>query len=361
MKSLTPEEYAILKDLFEKQNSKLRMNVEEIWDRVKKMDNEMDALLKSRYPGYENAIMLLIQFRNFFARYSGMDEIGLPQEVKKLLERMTKEKHLAVYIEGGKVRLFPYVSEVLNDLYGKTKKIKCYHTVTELLQEFVAGKVLAVLGIHNKPGIAIQAHLREELKRLPEFAKDTADTCLLPKCRDLYPPLGLVRMRQAIEEMEHAALKPGQSIKSLKPSTGAQDLTTKMYPLDEEVNVTIIDDTPSEIQGMLAVLQQWPNIVVKVVSQTDAQMPNISVERTHIILLDEQMPGINGTGMAQEFMAQGFKGIIASTSSHIEPDYTKFHFKLKGKMDKDEQAVIEFKKFFNLLLMKYLRLQEKSS
>jgi len=354
MKSLTPEEYAILKDLFEKQNPKLCRDLGEIWSRVQKIDNEIDALLKAKHPGYENAIMVLVQFRNFLARYSGKNEIGMPYEVRKSLEQLAEEKHVAVYIEGGRQYLFPFVSETLNSLYGKTKKMKCYYMATELLQEFVAGKVLAVLGIHNKPGMAIQTYLRIELRRMPGLGKNMADTCFLPKCKDLYPPLDIIRMQQAIKELERSSLKLDQDAKSLKPSTSTHHrLATDPFPSEKEVNIIIIDDTPSEIQGMMAVLQQWPEIIVQFIPQSDAQIPNISIERTHIILLDEQMPGITGTLMAQELKSRGFKGIIASTDSHVEPDYTKFHFNLKSRMDKDEQAVIEFKKFINILLMKH--------
>ena len=128
-------------------------------------------------------------------------------------------------------------------------------------------------------------------------------------------------------------------------------------PLVAPVEVVIIDDSVSEIEGIQAVLERWPEVRLTtfLIQRRVATLP-VAPPTTQVVLLDhiihpEDIRLPNGYHMAQALEQSGCKAVIGSISrARNQPAYAKRQFRWKLEVLSDDQSAREFVQFMNALI-----------
>lgn len=133
------------------------------------------------------------------------------------------------------------------------------------------------------------------------------------------------------------------------------DLTRMMHIPKNKVRIVVVDDSFDELEFMAGVLENWLNIECLGIYQKEGMEVADVVSQipfaAEVVLLDEGMQGFCGSDVAISLQESGFKGVIASTTGGHKPDYTKWHYGLKGAFGRNPCLAIEkFILFVNSLL-----------
>tara|TARA_Y100000310_G_C20691745_1_gene822735 strand:- start:1399 stop:2463 length:1065 start_codon:yes stop_codon:yes gene_type:complete len=344
------DDFEIMKQVFEENNPELAENEEAIRGHIVELDEDIQKHLDEKPDGFDSAVTILWQGRNFFARYLGDEETSLPEmeQVTDELPNPIEQKHVAVFAGGGDGPFRRSVRQVLG-MYDETLRIEFYHTIQDVLEALESGAICGVVAIHMSAEARIESHLRHDLKNMPGWNYDKAEKVVFPPCIDFPPPMELPLVLTTILEMQKGEYQV-QPEGKFNLNSELSSLIAHMHTPKRNVVIALIDDRPQEIEGMTQILEAWPRIECIPIIQ--------KAERSHevdapidIWLLDEDMPHKKGSDIARELQASGFSGLLVSATAGSKPDFANLHFGNKNSIRKDRSVAEEFIRFINQLLM----------
>lgn len=348
--SMTAEEFQMLKKSFEGNNPQLASNLQAMREKIVEFDRDVAQLLRDRPEGFEPAIAILLQGRNFLARYIGEAEVPFPGIEEKVLESEPdpiREKHVALFVRSVDYFL-KTVRHVLNTLDLDKQAYREYIGTNDLLNAILSGQVGGIISLNMRREESIESHLRHDLKNMPDFDYRSAQKYALPPCVDIYPPHPLGVILKTIHEFREGTYQPPEQ-ESFSLDQFLPYLVPHLYVPQRKVTVKVVDDEEWAMEGMVGILKVWPNL--RVIPEVYWGGGVFVFDDDDIVLLDEAMGKITGTQVAKELQKDPeFRGLIASTTSGEKPAYTRWHFQAKGRITKNKQAAQEFVRFMNSLL-----------
>lgn len=354
----TKEEFETMKRFFEEHSPVVSKDPVRMRAEIAELDHAMEDQDRAVAEGREElrdvlpALNILAQGRNFLARYVGDPEIQVttPEEASKVLPAALELKHVALYIpEGDSLR------RATQQVLGTTRPdLRCtyYKEMSALLDDLLKGEICGAIGLFLQPeghpgrlgGIA-----RHDLKNRPTWTREQAQRCALPPFVSFGPGFLLADLLATAVRMQAGECQPPKA-EDAEFDLGQHltQLSAHMFVPPRPIEVMIVDDEEEIVQGMKVVLDAWLNISVSY------RMPYSEPERKRpapdVLLLDESMDQITGTEVANDFMARGYTGIIASITGGQKPEYTPWHFQGKVQVAESWTSALEFVHFMNSLL-----------
>jgi hypothetical protein len=353
----TDDDFGLLKRTFEGGNPALANNLGEIRKTIAEFDSDMQQLMADKPDYWQTAITILWQGRNFLALYAGEQPISLPfeqQEVESVTNQYPSAlsaKHVAVYAAS---KVFAPAAKQALSLYTPLR-FCMYTSSKELIEAILAGEVCGVVALQvgQLEASSIEATIRHDLKNLPGWDYGKAKTLLLPYCVNLSVNSSsvLVEAWQIIVMMQEGRYRPPAKSEEYSLDEELRTLLSHMQQPSRSILVTVIDDTPEEVAGIVAILNKWPNLNVQIVYHQHG-MPSVTAN-TSILLLDENLAdSLTGEQVVKHLRGNGFDGLIASTSGGGKPAHAQWHFGRKAEVTKDSSAALQFVCFINALLQK---------
>lgn len=343
----TDEEFAMMKKVFETNRSELANNPEEIGKEMRHLEQMMHDTAQRKEKDYEIAIQILLQGRNFLARYIEEPEISYPINQVDQLSPLEK-KHVALYIAGGESPFFKAVIQA-TEMFKEVLRFRSYIKIPDLLEAILANEVCGIVAFHLEKTSFIEGSLRHDLKNRDGFDYNMAQAYPLPPCVDFHPPHPLMKAITEIIRLQNGIYQPASEENFYLPDA-LPHLLPHMHIPETSTKITIIDDNERAITGMEEILGSWPNILSVTIIQNNSAIPKLPPD-TKIVLLDENLGKlITGTQVAKDLIQKGFTGIIASTSGGKRPKFAKWHFGAKEEIVKQYQMAWEFVYFINSLL-----------
>jgi DNA-binding NarL/FixJ family response regulator len=87
-------------------------------------------------------------------------------------------------------------------------------------------------------------------------------------------------------------------------------------------SIVVVDDEPSFLDVALSVLSQHPGVtVVGTATSGEQALELYSTLRPEVVIMDVQMPGMNGFEAARRLRRQGAGVRVLIVSAHDEPQY----------------------------------------
>lgn len=350
----TDQEFAELKQLFEKNNPALAQDPQGIRAKIGEIDQQIAKLQHEHPEGCGFAVCILAQGRNFFARYLGEPEIATPMlKGASLAPAAIESKHVAIFIPEGDT-LRRAIEQVLQTTRPDLR-FKCYEKMGELLDALQKGEVCGAIGLFLQPDghpSRLEGVIRHDLKNKTGWDIVKVQHFALPPCASFGPPHLLTNLLEAALQMqkgEYQAPKPKDE--NFVLSDHLSRLSAHMFVPPRQIRVAVVDDEEAAVWGLKIILRSWLNLDLQVYSP--GTQDTLEAEQgPDILLLDEVMSPISGTEFARLFMDQGYRGIIASISGGAKPGYTQLHFPHKLAVSKSYAAALEFVNFMNSLLGK---------
>ncbi len=347
---LSDEEFQAIKEAFDRKDPSAR-TTEWIRAEIANLDREIERILPERQETWREAILILLQGRNFLARYIGEQERLIPEEC---YEGGEQEAPAPDPIEGKHVALYspmPRVVAALVQSLGVSNnpapRYRGYERISNLLQAIFSGQVCGVIALHGRESHSALGTLRHDMKNLRGQDYAAAQRYLFPPCIDLAAPHNLIEIIHLIWELQNGTYQAETrhfDLAGALPILGVHMLLPKRNLL-----VAIVDDEPTMMDGMKRILDVWPGVSVEAVLQ-EKGMPVIPLH-ANVILLDEMMAeGMTGTTVYEWLESRRFQGIIASTTGGSRPPYVRHHFQQKGIVATNRQAAEAFVRFMNGLL-----------
>ena len=266
------------------------------------------------------------------------------------------KKVIAVKIEGKTT--FLAMKKVL-DLIPFEAEAEVYEDYKQLIQDIIDEKIIGVIGVgmdfHVKEG-RTEGVIRHDLKYFPGFDYDRANAYPLPPIVDKGIPILLADIIKTAEKMYAGILEKEEEVAEEFDFEAALPELVGLMKAPRGPNlVAIVDDKPQEVEGLLKMLEVWPelNVVpfVGPTTRTAEDMAKILYDiNPTIILLDEDIDQVKGTEIALNLNNVGYQGIVATITGGEKPDYANYHFALKAQVMKKKKAALEFVDFINKLL-----------
>jgi hypothetical protein len=348
VKTFSKEEFAVLKATFEENNPKLANSPDAIRQEIKDLEIQMADLLRDKPEGFEPAIRVLWQGRNFLALYIGNAEKDLPamEEQEEAVDPL-EGKHVAVFSSGKTV--LAAIAKVLATC--STLRFERYSNISSLLTAILQGRVCGVVALHGERARtgAMEQYLRHDLKSLPGWDYKGSQDAVLPHCVDFFVPYMLGEVLTVMAQLQGGTYRPVRASEDFSLAQELPSLLGHMACPLRDLVVLVVDDMPEEVQGMMQILRAWPKVSAQFLAHVSG-MPKVP-EKTDLLLLDEGLKEeLTGTVVAAALKRQCFAGVIVSTTAGEKPAFTPWHFGLKGQIAKDQSAALAFVQFMNLLI-----------
>lgn len=342
-KRMSEKDFEAMERIFIEQNPELAENATKIRDEIDSFDKDIKALMESKEEGFEAAVLILCQGRNFFARYIGDEEMEIPEFKKEEEVNPLLEKHVAIYIDskdGVLQKCFQKVLGMSSDL-----RIEFYDSVKGVIESLLTGKLCGIIGIQMNKEANIERYVRHDLKNREGWGYEKAEAMVLPPCVDLIPPHQLTEILGAIHQMQEGKYFQEEDFYF---EDELSDLIGQMQIPNREIQIVIVDDRPEEVQGMTTLLNVWPKVKCEVVIQNQPNLPTLSPS---IWLLDEDMPAPARKGSEYAKELEATEALLASTTGGSKPDFTNYHFGGKVGIRKNRSDALGFIKFINKILI----------
>lgn len=94
----------------------------------------------------------------------------------------------------------------------------------------------------------------------------------------------------------------------------------------------VADDDP-DIRMMLRIVLTEPGILVREAVDGDEALALARVWEPHLSVLDHRMPGLTGTEVAAQLLADGHTGRLAVFSAHLDHELAMRVAELDGEVD----------------------------
>lgn len=347
---LSDEEFQAMKQFFDHKPEHER-SPEAVREQLAVFDRDMQNILQEREPQWQIAICILIQGRNFLARYIGEKEMAVPVECydNDLDEQPAADpiatKHIAVYTP------LDYVGQAACLAIGAalTPSIafELYRKPADLLQAVLDGNVCGIVALHGSNGGSVLGTLRHDFKNLRGRTYEEAQRYLFPPCADFSAAqfkIGeLVRIVGEMSKGAYQADAEQFDLASALPTLGVH-----MLMPSRDLDVAIVDDEPDMAEGMRRILEAWPR-VTPIFVHAHGAMPSVPPS-ADIVLLDEAMPAVSGEDVYAALRSRGFEGIVASISGGERPAWCRHHFQQKDLVKTSPDAAKAFVHFMNGLI-----------
>ncbi len=195
--------------------------------------------------------------------------------------------------------------------------------------------------------------LRQDLKSQSGWDYKKVQKYALPPIVNLCQPLFITEIIQAINNLSwqknQTLPKTGEFfLKKAMPS-----LRDRMYMPEEEVWVAIVSDKPAEITGIKKILENWPNVNYGYFMESKMKyvIDEIILLKAKVILFD----GGIWTKLYEEeilnlLQEKRFDGIFATINDGEHPEWSKWHFESKHKIEDNLSVSKKFVSFINNLL-----------
>ena len=343
------QEFAYIRDVFVMNNPELANNPEKIVAKIIEFDHDIDQILPKKIE-QAIAIHILLQGRNMLARHIDSEErfieldFNRPEEDFSIYDP-SQDKYLGLYIAGNDNEMV--VAAIKQTIPFEEKEYKIFHQLTELIGEILAGKLAGIIELDIKGERNIESSIRHELKNRDGWNYRKAERLILPPCANfafdkVFWLDAMLMLKGEYNQDKKDKFDLGNSFRSLLPF---------IYTPKEIVNVLLVDDHLSQVEGMINILENWPNVLLKIEIKEDVIVPVIG-DDIQIALLDNDMGNLSGEEVARQWRLLGYKGIIASTSGGGKVSYTPWHFQAKSIVATHQGAARNFCKFFSTLLKK---------
>lgn len=348
---LTDEAFEMMKGVFERNNPELAADRTKMGEKLTELHVEIEKLTDERPEEWEAAVKILLQGRNFFARYLGEAEmeINFAEPVPEVPE--IERKHVAVYVAGGGGDMNPLylaVRKVLG-LFKDALRHECYDSMEELIVALQRGEVCGIVALQLDCSASILSHIRHDLKNRPGWNYDRAQSFVLPPSADFSPLHDLIKVVETIKAMQDGKSRVSDPEGPLDPENLAA-LVSHMRVPSRQMAVSIVDDEAGMITGLVKVLEAWPNLKVRAHIH-QGELPSDLDAQSDLLLLDEAMSRLTGTQFYKHLRDMGgFKGIAASISGGEKPGFTQWHFGGKALVDKHAKFARDFVEFMNRLI-----------
>ena len=309
-------------------------------------DEEADPIAKNIYA----------QGRNFMATVLGEELIPEPkieietEDREEIIE--IPEQTVAVKVDG---EIYMRAMQKAITAVRPELKIEVYHEYKPLIQDILAGKIAAIIGIGMfEEEVRTEGIIRHDLKYFPGFDFKKAEKFPLPPIAHQYQPVLLKDIVEMAEIIIKGKFVPKEDTEEYDFENTLPLLRAEMLPAKEMTVIALVDDVPHEVDGMIRLLEVWPNLAVFPIlgepENVNELVNKILAINPKIVLLDEAIATVKGTDVANALWEHEYAGIIASTTGGSCPKYTKDHFGRKIKIEEDLNATEQFIQFMNRLI-----------
>lgn len=302
---------------------------------------------------HQVAIVLLLQPRNFFARFLNKEQLGVPvnfhrntfaEEVAVQVSDQRVGKHVALY--GTKMVVDSVIAALKRASLTKVS-VRPYSKMLDLLKAIVNNEVLGIVSVASS-GFT-ESGIRHDYKYLPGKSSRDAETVVLPPVADMgKPPLLLIKVATAVNAMYDGTY--GITDAPFVLESELPLLLSRMYIPTRPVQTLVIDDTPRQIEGIEKILRAWQNVTVSTCTVC-REAPDFHPD-INLILLDEDLGGnLKGAVVHEQLKTRGYAGMVASITGGPKPNHVKFHFGGKSAVATSREAAHQFVDFMNQLLV----------
>lgn len=204
---------------------------------------------------------------------------------------------------------------------------------------------------------SIEGYVRHDLKNRSGWDYDRANKFVLPPCQDFFLPHQLIEIVETLRQMQSSefATVEGEEF-DLEKALPALVAQMRILSPDCAFRIVVIDDTLSEVEGILQILGPWLNLDSFYINPEDGLDVGIVSRECEVVLLDEAMgKELTGTQVRDELIRHGFKGVITSITGGEKPDWASEHFQGKISILKSREAAEEFVRFMNKLIRQFDR------
>ena len=173
---LSDEEFEGLKTVFEMKAESSR-TTEVVQGDIEKFDAMIAENVSNREEQWHIAIVILLQARNFLARYIGEEELLIPEECIVAFENEQAgikpspidERYIAI-IGRDQPLAGKALAQVLLKALNNEVRCRSFESMDLLLQAVVKGEVCGVLALHGVKKRSVIGWLQHDLKNLPSFS-----------------------------------------------------------------------------------------------------------------------------------------------------------------------------------------------
>jgi len=169
-------------------------------------------------------------------------------------------------------------------------------------------------------------------------------------------PEGVMEAIEPGVELGEMPNTPFELAKAIAGEDSLFDLYRPEFMPASLLRVGVLDDSPSVVEGMLRVLDSWPNIsstfyhvTPEVAAALDPFIDKIAQEND-FLLIDEMMGDVLGVHVVDRLKAKGADPVLASISSGGKPSWADKHFADKQLIAKSRTAALRFVNFMASLI-----------
>lgn len=348
---MSDEDFEFCKQVIEQSQSSYAKDPQAMKAAIESFERDIADLLASKEEGWREAVIILAQGRNFFAK-----SLGLPQ--KAFLE--DPDARVALFVRSGE-SLTRALQQVLG-FYKQDLRFEIYSDMRKVLEGIVAGSFCGVIGIdHGARNGWLEGQIRHDLKNMEGWNAEKAASAKLPLMAEFGMGFLLSELICMMREMQSGASVPlecwivsedGFSLSNFVESLVGWALIPKL-----DTHVVVLDDDPEAVKGILFLLEKWPNVIHEHILYSDlfsldeflAKIEAVGSDRV-IVLLDESMGATTGTAVAKALESRHFGGITASITGGAKPRFAKHHFWEKKSIASQRGAAVGFVQFMNQLI-----------
>lgn len=342
--------------------------IEESGKSIRELEQEIEKLVAEKPEGFEPAIQILLQGRNFLARLSNRPEVyvnpsflasaSLASQASPIMApNPVESKKVAIYCSSKTINasvrnfLFPGQTEEERKKIELSNRLEFFSDIPKLLEAVMADCLCGIINLCLlEQTTNIESLIRHDLKNRPSWGSVRASEFVLPPCCDFREINCMVRLFPIIQAMKAGCFY--QVTGEFDFNLAKPSLRANMVFPEKKVTVWVVDDQYEEIKGICAILNIWPEVAVEIHEhklQETFQLGD-GFRQDDIVLMDEQMGQLSGTDCAGILRQKGFTGIIASITGGERPKYTPYHFGGKTGILRDFTTALAFVRFFNTLL-----------
>jgi hypothetical protein len=332
LRTSTDQELAIL---FRENNPGLFNDSATLIGKLNKLDSDIDTWLKNKPKEWEILINILLQARNAIAYLLHIEprevdcnittnnfvnnSLAIPQE--KFVILLCNSEIVANAIK----QVLP--TELSNET--RFKIMNCNLCIQAILTNHVAGIVDFNYKINYTQG-HLDYSLRHGIKTFDGWNQERADSLILP-------PLFVTKINQVFKgfeaalEMENGTYHTSEVfLDNVNLADYRSSFLSRMIPPSSKLEIVIVDDNKSCSQGLLYLLEIWPELNARLIYDFGICFPDLG--NADVILLDHDLghDKYNGGDLLRHWKSTGFNGIVVSTTGGDPQSYGDYHFYKKN-------------------------------
>lgn len=312
-------------------------------------DVAVPMIFEGKMERNSETIKFAVWRRNVLARRIGAEERDWNSEFSVF-------KHVAVYV-GPESNGLSWALRAVLSLGGTCFSV--YTSMDELITSIHGGLVCGVLSLstQGQDSMHIESMIRRELENRVGWGNERARDVILPPCIDESGSIPLLTIRGLILKLWSGDVGTLRDVFVLEAALAflLRDVTIP----DQVFNIIVIDDAPSEVEGILTILNAWNAVSVHShyptsKSTVESIADFVGGKSYDLILLDESIGcAASGSEVYAELVRRGAESskIVSITSGSRPPVFQK-HFYAKCAVVRDYGVAKAFVDFINQLISK---------